>query len=123
VVRGRRPPGLTFHAGQYVDLVLPDPPRRDVWGNLSTFSIASAPYEPDLEILMRVSSTAFKQALNTAAIGVPVELKGPAGNLHLHADINRPAIFLAGGVGVAPFISVLRQAGHDGARHDFHLSY
>jgi hypothetical protein len=55
VARGRRPPGLTFHAGQYVDLVLPDPPRHDVWGNLRTFSIASAPYEPDLEILMRVS--------------------------------------------------------------------
>jgi ferredoxin-NADP reductase len=123
VVRVRRPPGLTFHAGQYVDLVLPRSPRHDVWDNLRTFSIASAPYEPDLEFLMRVSSTAFKQALNTAAIGVPVELKGPHWE-SLLACRHQPARNLpCRRSRVAPFISVLWQAGRDGARHDFHLFY
>lgn len=118
-----KPPEFSFHSGQYADIVLLDPPRHDLWGNLRTFSIASAPFEADLEFVMRVSTTAYKQVFSTTPVGTAVELKGPAGPLHLHADATRPAVFLAGGVGIAPFLSILRQAKHDGAAHQFYLFY
>ncbi len=118
-----KPPGFTFRAGQYADLILVDPPYKDLWGNLRTFSMVSAPFESTLEFVMRSSASAFKRALSTAPVGTVIELKGPAGNIQLHADANRPAVCIAGGVGIAPFISILRQAQHDRAPHHFCLFY
>jgi ferredoxin-NADP reductase len=122
-VRVAKPAGFSFHAGQYADLVLLDPPRNDLWGDLRTFSIASAPYEADLDFLMRVSTTAYKQVLSAAPVGSAMELNGPGGKIRLHPDADRPAVFLAGGVGIAPFLSMLRQAEHDRATHAFYLFY
>ncbi len=122
-VRVAKPGGFSFHAGQYADLVLLEPPHHDLWGDLRTFSIASAPCDADLEFLMRISNTAYKQVLSAAPVGSAMELNGPAGELRLHPDASRPVVFLAGGVGIAPFLSMLRQAQHDRAAHAFHLFY
>ena len=78
-VRLDRPPGFTFGAGQYADIALVSSPFHDLWGNLRTFSIASAPFEDHLEFVMRLSNTAFKRALSVAPRGTTVALKGPAG--------------------------------------------
>ncbi len=112
-----RPDGFKFQAGQYVDLILMNPPRTDLWGNMRTLSIASAPFEDELLFAMRMTDTAFKRALATAPLGQEARLEGPAGSFSLHADPHRPAVFLAGGVGIAPFLSILRQAFHDGLEH------
>ncbi len=118
-----KPLGFRFHAGQYADVVLADASVHDLWGNLRTFSMACAPFEADLEFVVRVSTTAFKRALSTAPPGTAIELKGPGGDFHLHCDIRRPAVFLVGGVGIAPFLSMVRQARHDHAGHEFYLFY
>ncbi len=118
-----KPRGFTFRAGQYADVALASSPFRDLWGNLRTFSMASAPFEDHLEFLMRVSNTAFKQALTVVPTGTTVALKGPAGGFHLDSDDTRPAVFLAGGVGIAPFLSMLRQAEHDCSPRPFYLFY
>ncbi len=118
-----RPADFTFHAGQYADIALVSSPFHDLWGNLRTFSMASAPFQDNLEFVMRLSNTAFKRALSVVPTGTMIEVKGAAGSFNLHADDARPAVFLAGGVGIAPFLSMLRQAEHDGLLHQFYLFY
>ena len=118
-----KPPGFEFRAGQYVDIVLASSPFHDLWGDLRTFSIASAPFEDHLEFVMRLSHTAFKRALSILPMGTTVALNGPAGTFQLDSGGSQPAVFLAGGVGIAPFLSMLRQAKHDRSPRPLYLFY
>lgn len=122
-VRIEKPSEFRFHAGQFAVLGVIDPPRRDWGGRFRTLSLLSAPFENDLTFGVRASDSVFKQVLGTAVAGTPIELKGPAGKFRLHEDVTRPAVFLAGGIGIAPFISILRQARHDCAQHPFCVFY
>jgi ferredoxin-NADP reductase len=105
-----RPAGFSFRAGQYVDVTLPDPPYDDLLGPTRSFSIASAPGERDLLLLMRVRDTAFKRAMACMPLGSALLLDGPVDDLSLGMDDGRSAVFLAGGVGVAPFLGAIRHA-------------
>jgi ferredoxin-NADP reductase len=57
--------------------------------------------------------SAFKRALAALPAGDAVCLEGPSGSLTLHGDASRPAVFIAGGIGITPFMSILRQGAHD----------
>ena len=118
-----RPPGFTFEAGQNLLLTLADPPKMDSAGASRTFTIASAPHEPELMIATRMRNSTFKQTLKSAAAGLPVTIDGPAGTMTLHEDAARPAVFLAGGIGVTPFLSMARHAAHTRLPHDITLFY
>lgn len=107
-----RPPGFEFQAGQNVLLTLADPPELDAQGPSRTFTLASAPHEPELVIATRMRDTAFKRTLKKARPGLRVHLEGPAGVMVLHEDADRPAVFLAGGIGITPFLSMARDAAH-----------
>jgi len=105
-----KPPGFAFRAGQYVDVTIADPPETDAQGNRRAFSIASAPQEETLMIATRMRDTAFKRVLGAMPIGAAVNVEGPFGNLTLHNDAGRPAVLLAGGIGITPFRSILVRA-------------
>ncbi|HEX6965043.1 MAG TPA: FAD-dependent oxidoreductase [Gemmatimonadaceae bacterium] len=105
-----RPAGFVFRAGQYIDITLPEPRFTDLLGPTRSFSIASAPSERDLLLVMRVRDSAFKRSLAEMPLGAPVLIDGPADDLALTLDDGRPAVFLAGGVGIAPFLSAVREA-------------
>ncbi len=64
-----KPPGFAFSAGQCADVALVSSPFHDLWGDLRTFSMASAPFEDHLEFVMRLSNTAFKRALSVVPMG------------------------------------------------------
>src|SRR5215471_20968555 len=55
-----KPAGFEFRAGQSLDWSLINPPETDAEGNTRAFSIASAPFDPDLMIATRMRDTAFK---------------------------------------------------------------
>ncbi len=118
-----KPPGWTFKAGQYVDLTLIDPPETDSQGNRRAFSIASAPEEETLMIATRMRDTAFKRVLGAMPIGAAVMIEGPFGNLTLHDDTSRPAVLLAGGIGITPFRSILVRAATEKLTHRIVLLY
>ena len=118
-----RPPGFRHQAGQSLSLTLLDPPETDGEGNGRTFTIASAPHEPELMIATRMRDTAFKRVLKTAPIGTPVRMDGPDGEMVLHDDAARPAVFLAGGIGITPFISIARYAANGRLPHRLYLFY
>lgn len=108
-----RPTGFTFKPGQAIDVSLIDPPQTDAKGSRRAFSIVSAPYEDEIVVATRMRDSAFKRTLGSMPIGGRVQLEGPFGSLTLHSGRSRPAIFIAGGIGITPFISILRQATHD----------
>jgi ferredoxin-NADP reductase len=118
-----KPPDFQFRAGQSVDVTLPDPPETDAEGNIRTFSIASAPRDPDIVVATRMRDTAFKRVLGAMAIGSEVQVDGPGGSFTLHHNSAKPAVLLAGGIGITPFRSIVRQATAERLPHKIFLFY
>lgn len=118
-----KPAGFTFKAGQNADFTLLAPPETDKEGNKRTFSLVSAPYERQLAIATRMRDTAFKRSLKTLPLQTKLELDGPYGSMTLHSDADKPAVFLAGGIGITPFMAILKQARHEQKPHRIFLFY
>jgi ferredoxin-NADP reductase len=118
-----KPAGFTFKPGQSIDLTLLDAPRSDAKGAGRALSIVSAPFEDGLTIASRVRDSAFKQWLRDMPLGTRVQFDGPFGSMTLHANRSRPAVFIAGGIGITPFMSMLRQAAHDALPQVIKLLY
>ena len=118
-----RPAGFEFKAGQSVTLSLIDPPPEPNSAQ-RIFSLASAPYEDELVVATRMrEGSAFKRALRALPLGARIKLKGPRGLMTLHDDPARAAVFIAGGIGITPFMSMLRQAAHAGLTRRLMLLY
>ncbi len=119
-----RPGSCQFTAGQFVTVILSNPPYTDAKGNRRTFSIASPPQEAShLEIATRMTGSALKRSLAEVPLGTPVDLLGPAGPFTLHADAAVPAVFIAGGIGITPFRSMAHDAWARGLAHAITLIY
>lgn len=115
--------GMAFKAGQFMDLTLIAPPETDDAGNTRGFSINSAPDDPELMFATRLRDTAFKRVLRTMPLGTEIKVEGPFGDFTLHNKVSRPAIFLAGGIGITPFRSIARWAAHERLSHRIFLFY
>lgn len=118
-----KPEGFQFKAGQFLRFTLLEPPETDADGHARTFSIASAPHEPELMIATRLRDTAFKRVLKSLGPGSEIEVKGPYGRMTLHEDPARPAVFLTGGIGITPFRGIVVEAAHLGHGHPLYLFY
>jgi len=105
-----KPEGFQFKPGQYLDCTLADPPQTDAEGNIRSFSLASAPVEPHLMLCTRMRDTAFKRVCEKMPIGSPLNVEGPMGSFTLHNNAARTAIFIAGGIGITPFRSMIVNA-------------
>lgn len=121
--RFARPEGFAFEAGQSMNVTLVDPPQTDAKGNMRTFSIVSAPFEPELAIATRMRDSAFKRVLRALAPGAPVKLRGPGGKFTWPAEPDRAVVLVAGGIGVSPFVSMLRHAARESAPRPVTLLY
>jgi ferredoxin-NADP reductase len=121
--RFARPEGFAFKAGQAINLGLIDPPETDAKGDSRTFSVASAPHEDTVQVATRMRDTAFKRVLGALAIGTPVKLRGPMGNFVLPDDAAQPVVLLAGGIGITPFMSMLRHEDHTSSKRPRVLFY
>lgn len=103
-------------AGQFLRYVLPHPNmddrRDDRW-----FTLASAPFEGHIQITTRFarSPSSFKQALKKLRIGETVRIDEPQGEFVV-TDLTKNYIFVAGGIGITPFRSILAEADHNGQK-------
>jgi ferredoxin-NADP reductase len=118
-----KPDSFFFNAGQSIDMTLMNASETDAKGNRRAFSIACAPHEDGLLVATRIRDTAFKRVLATMPIGAQVEVTGPFGDFILHNDAARPAVFLAGGIGITPFRSILLQATRERLQHSMLCFY
>lgn len=99
----KRPEGFSFKAGQYINIILNVGQRR----MSHSFSIASSPSAPVLEIAMRMTGSPYKNALDALSLGAKLEFMGPQGKFTLPDGNNDPIIMLAGGIGVSPLRSMI----------------
>lgn len=117
-----KPDGFTYIPGQYIELALIGPEEIDGKGG-KCFSLISIPSDRELGIATRMRDTAFKRALDEVQEGETVHVDGPFGSLVLHKNIEKPAIFVAGGIGITPFYSIIRSAAERGFAHTITLFY
>jgi len=118
-----RPKHFHFKPGQYVYLTIPDPEDGVASRITHAFSIASSPLSQDLLVTTRMRNTRFKRTLAVLPIGSAARILGPMGSFHLHNNTARPAVLLAGGIGVAPFLSILSYAAQEKLSHPLFLFY
>ena len=119
-LRFERPDGYEFEPGQYFVLGIDTEDGEES----KPFSHASAPHADYLEMTTRVSGSFFKSALAAAEPGrMRAQLRGPAGRFGLQAEDHRTPVFLAGGVGITPIMSILRTAQHAGRELGASLIY
>jgi ferredoxin-NADP reductase len=111
-----KPNNFVFRAGQYIDLTISDTQAGPATGLTHTFSIASPPFDETLPVTTRMRDTVFKQTLSILPIGSAARIEGPMGSFGLH-NTGKPAVFLAGGIGIAPFLSMLSYAAGERLRH------
>jgi ferredoxin-NADP reductase len=118
-----KPTNFVFKPGQYIDLTISDSQRGSANGRTHTFSIASSPFDKNVLVTTRMRNTVFKQSLSVSPIGSAARIEGPMGSFSLHNNTARPAVFLAGGIGIAPFLSMLSYATGERLRHSIVLFY
>lgn len=90
-------------------------------GTKRWFTISSAPFEGIMQITTRMTDSSFKQALATLPEGGHLDLLGPAIGRFTWQDTEKPVVFVAGGIGVTAFHSILRQRAHDQLPLNSHL--
>lgn len=101
-----------FIAGQYTRMILPHE-NSDDRGDRRYFTIASSPLQKDIQmhttkIVEKRSS--LKEQLFNLQPGQAVNFFGPMGNFVLPETDERPVVFLAGGIGLTPFHSMILYA-------------
>ncbi len=103
---------IAYSAGQYVGISFRRGSRKTP---VRCFSAITAPSDSgELGIAFR-SGGAFTAALSELTPGSQVDIAGPFGDFTVSRDETRPLMFLAGGIGITPFLSILRDL--DGRRN------
>jgi ferredoxin-NADP reductase len=105
------PGPMDFIPGQTCDYTLVNPRYQDDEGSVRTFSIASSPGDqPRITFATRLTGSAFKRSLLDTGPGAEVDIDGPSGSFTLHHNAGQRAVFLAAGIGITPFRSILKDA-------------
>ena len=111
-----------FRAGQYVNLFV------DVDGVLTSrpYSISSPPGKPYWDLTVRRMPAGFVSGylLDRVKVGDVFESTGPSGSFYYEPLVDTDdLVFLAGGSGITPFASIIREAAEKKPRFKVHLIY
>jgi len=107
----KRPSNFSFEAGQYIQLSVPELLYPDYKGSSRVFSIVSTPLDKRfISIAFRNTGSGFKKTLKELPAGASVSIDGPHGFFTLPQDSLRQFVFVAGGIGIAPYFSIIRAA-------------
>jgi ferredoxin-NADP reductase len=115
---------FNFRPGQYLEWTLPRA-GADSRGNRRTFSIASAPGEDEIHIAIKVAekSSSYKKALVEMKPGSLIIAGQLAGDFVLPPDLNQKMVFIAGGIGITPYVSMIKHLIKSGKKRDIILIY
>lgn len=102
------PKRFLFTAGQYLEWTLPFY-NMDSRGNRRYFTIASSPSESEIKLGVRFNtpSSSFKKKLLEMKTGDTIVGGQLAGDFVLPKDTSKKLVFIAGGIGVTPFRSII----------------
>ncbi|MBX4187103.1 MAG: RnfABCDGE type electron transport complex subunit D [Candidatus Doudnabacteria bacterium] len=115
---------LVYQPGQYMDWTL-DPQHSDTRGNRRYFTIASSPTEQDVMLGVKFyeKPSTFKQKLRALEVGRVVMSGQVAGDFTLPKDKTQKLIFIAGGIGITPFRSMIKYLIDQNEKRDIVLFY
>lgn len=115
---------VDYTAGQYTELhlVYPNPDDR---GTKRWFTLSSSPTEELLSITTKFNpaSSTFKQALLRLKPGTRLHAADPMGDFVLPKDPSIPLVFVAGGIGVTPFRSMIKWLTDKKEKRAIHMIY
>ena len=98
--------GLRFHPGQYVDIAIPG---TDEHRSFSMANVTAADGRLEF-IVKRYPGGKFSGLLEgSLKPGDPLDVTGPYGAFTLRVSSDRKLVFVGGGAGMAPILSLLRQ--------------
>ena len=109
---------LEFAAGQYASVRFKDQPSR-------CYSFANRPGEKMLEFHVRAvpNGQVSQFVYRSLREGDPVEIGGPMGVAYLRRQAPGPAVFGAGGSGLAPILSMLRVLAHEKSTRELQVFF
>ncbi|MBP2079144.1 FAD-dependent oxidoreductase [Oceanobacillus polygoni] len=117
-----KPDDFTWKAGQHGLFSIT---HKKIKNATRPFTVASAPAENVVRLSMRINDNPsdFKQAMLELNQGMKVSMSGPVGPFYL--ENKSPTILIAGGIGITPFRSILKQIEAEGNLHEnpIHLLY
>jgi glycine betaine catabolism B len=100
---------VSYTPGQYMEWTLPHK-KTDSRGNRRYFTLASSPTEPDIRIGVKFykQGSSYKRALLAMKPDTPIVAAQIAGDFVLPKDSSQKLAFIAGGIGVTPYRSMLQ---------------
>ena len=115
---------VDFRPGQYFWVELLDPPHDDEKGPRRHISVVTSPTERGvLGLCTRLRDSAFKRSLVELPVGTEVEVEQPKGDFALPEDTEPNYVFIAGGIGITVFRSMLRYIDDTGEPYKVTLIY
>ncbi|NRP20493.1 Benzoate 1,2-dioxygenase electron transfer component [Ensifer adhaerens] len=106
-----------FLPGQYANIDVPGS------GQNRSYSFSTAPGEARIGFLIKkIHGGLMSNWLERAEVGTTLQLTGPLGSFYLR-EVQRPLLFLAGGTGLAPFLSMLEVLARENSQQNIHLIY
>lgn len=110
--------------GQYAEFYLPHN-NSDNRGEKRFFTIYSSPTEPYVSIITKITTnlSSYKKALLAIKPGDIIHYTEPIGDFILPINKALPLIFIAGGIGISPFRSILKNLDDNNQKRDIKIYY
>jgi ferredoxin-NADP reductase len=105
---------IKWKAGQFFHYVLHHEPTDDR-GSDRWFTNSAAPFENQIRITTRITSdkgSTFNKKLISLMEGKTIEISNVSGDFIVE-DLNQEYVFIAGGIGITPFRSIMKQFNHE----------
>ncbi len=112
-------------AGQFIQMILPHD-NPDDRGIKRWFTLSSSPTEPHHSITTKLAGdkgSSFKKTLLALEPGAEVEIVKPEGDFVLPDDKNLQLVFIAGGMGITPYHSMIKYLLDSGEKRQITLLY
>lgn len=114
-----RPVGFEYEAGDWIDIQFIG---RNLHGG-TTYSLSASPTEPYLMITFKDGLSEIKRALALLAPGDCIKITQYGNDYKFTLKPHKPGVLIAGGVGIAPFRSMIKEMVDTKATNDIVLIY